>query len=92
MITSEQLQNLSVDEFMTLYTDSIIKKKTESIIQSVLYEQFNYKKSMLTYEINDNSSPYLEKIIENLKSRLSISSIYITDSRLFIDWSLPSPK
>ena len=91
MITSEQLQNLSNEGFMELYTDSIIKKETESIIQAILYEQFNYKKHILVYDINDISSPYLEKIIENLKDRLSVSSIYISHSRLYIDWSLPPP-
>ena len=66
MITSEQLQHLSSDKFLELYTDSIIKKETESIIQAVLYEQYNYKNRILTYNINHISSPYLEKIVENL--------------------------
>ena len=88
MITSQQLQNLSVEEFSSLYRESIIQQYTELIIGKVLCEQMFNKKHLLVYEMSKVPVSFHTPILENLKTRLTVSSIYMITTFLYVDWSL----
>jgi len=94
MITSEQIQNLTLDEFSRLYDQCIINEETEKIIRRVIEEQFlygrAYKSQILLYNLQNISEVYHIPIRENIKTKLCVSSIYIQNKILYIDWSLPS--
>ena len=88
MITSKQIQNLSVEDFCFLYSKCIINQETEKIIGKVFEEQCLMKNTILLYNLNNTSELYHIPILENLKTKLRVSSIYIQHNTLYIDWSL----
>jgi len=88
MITSKQIQNLSVEEFSFLHSQCIINQEIEKIIGKVFEEQFLIKNKILLYNLNNVSELYHIPILENIKKRLLLSSIYIQNKTLYIDWSL----
>jgi len=90
MLTSLRLQNLNTDDFCALFMKSVVQRETEKIIEKVLYEQFVNKKQILVYDLNDVSILYRLPLIENLKKRFQVSSIYFDHDRIYIDWSLPA--
>jgi hypothetical protein len=88
MATSQQLQNLTVEEFCFLYSQSIINEETEKIIKKVLEEQIVNKNKILLYNLNHISEIYHIPVLENIKKKLIVSSIYIQRKVLYVDWSL----
>jgi hypothetical protein len=88
MITSRMLQNLSADDFNLLYRESIIKQETENIIGIILCEQFYNNKNIIKHDMSKISNLYHTPIVENLKKRFLVSSIYLIEKYLFVDWSL----
>jgi len=91
MITSHMLQTLTLEEFCHFYRESIICQETELIIGKVVCEQFNNNQRILKYSLAHVSALYHVPIMDNLKTRLQVSSIYLDDKYLFIDWSLVAP-
>ena len=77
-------------EFSFLYTRSIINKHTEKIIGRILEEQIFNKQLMLVYDVEHIAEIYHIPIVENLKTRFAVSSIYLDNKKLYIDWSLPA--
>jgi hypothetical protein len=90
MITSQQLQNLSLEDFLILRSQCTINQETEKIIGKVFEEQFLLKKGILCYNLSDISELYHIPILENIKKRFHVSSIYIQNKHIYIDWSLIS--
>lgn len=88
MITSQQLQSLSVEEFASLYRESIIQQYTELIIGKVLCEQMFNKKPLLVYEMSKVPVSFHTPILESLKTRFAVSSIYMIKTFLYVDWSV----
>jgi hypothetical protein len=88
MITSIKLQSLTTEEFCDFYRESVIQKVTEDIIEQVLYEQYYNKKQILKYNMGNIAVSYHIPIMNNLKTRFSVSSIYLINDELYIDWSL----
>ena len=88
MITSQQIQNLTLEDYSFLHDQSIIYQETEKIIGRVLEEQFLMKNKILLYTLHNISELYHIPIRENIKMRLLVSSIYIQNKILYIDWSL----
>lgn len=88
MISSQQIQNLSVGEFAFLYTQCIINQETEKIIGKVLEEQYVMNNKILLHNLDTISELYHIPIRDAIKKRLLVSSIYIKDKILYIDWSL----
>ncbi len=86
-LTSKTLQNLKIHEFSFLYWQSFINEEVEKIVQLVLKEAYIKAEKILIYEINFPKE-YSTYIIEALKKRLQVSSIYIQCESLYIDWSL----
>jgi hypothetical protein len=88
MITSQQLQSLSVEEFASLYRESIIQQYTELITGKVLCEQMFNKKPLLVYEMSNVPYSFHVPILESLKTRLAVASIYMIKTFLYVDWSV----
>jgi hypothetical protein len=45
---------------------------------------------MLVYDVEHIAEIYHIPIVENLKTRFAVSSIYLDNKKLYIDWSLPA--
>jgi hypothetical protein len=88
MITSQKLHTLSTEEFCAMYRETIIKKETETIIGKVLYEQFHNKRRVLKYDMRDIPVSYHIPVLENLEQRLQVTSIYLSNTHLYVDWAL----
>ena len=91
MITSHMLQTLTLEEFCHFYRESVICQQTELIIGRVVYEQFKNNQRILKYSLEHISVNYHIPIMESLKTRLHVSSIYIDNNHLYVDWSLDAP-
>ena len=92
MITSQQLQDLTIAEFSFLYAQCKINQETELILGKVFEEQYINKKNILLHDIYNIPEIYHIAILESLKNKLLVSSIYIKNTTLYIDWSLPHAK
>jgi len=77
-----------MEDFSFLYTQSLINQETELILGKVFEEQYIKKNKILLYDLSLVSELYHIPIMENLKKRLRVSSIYIQNKVLYIDWSL----
>ena len=88
MITSRQIQNLSIEDFSFLYTQSVINQETELILGKVFEEQYIKKNKILLYDLSVISELYHIPIMENLRKRLLVGSMYIQNKIIYIDWSL----
>jgi hypothetical protein len=86
-LSSKKLQNLKLHEFCFLHWQSYINEEVEKIIQLILKEAYIKGGKILKYEI-EFPAEYNIYIIEALKKRLQVSSIYIQRRSLYIDWSL----
>jgi len=85
------LQTLTLEEFCHFYRESVICQQTELIIGRVVYEQFKNNQRILKYSLEHISVNYHIPIMESLKTRLHVSSIYIDHNYLYVDWSLDAP-
>jgi hypothetical protein len=88
MITSQQIQNLNLEDFSILYSQCRINQETENIIGKLFEEQYMTKNKILLYNLSNVSEIYHIPIRENIEKRLCVSSIYINNKILYIDWSL----
>ena len=88
MTTSQQLKNLNLADFTLLYSQSIIQQETEKIIGLVLEEQYMKKNDILLYNVTNISELYVVPIVDLLKKKLLVSSIYLQNKSIYIDWSL----
>jgi hypothetical protein len=88
MLSSQQIQNLSLEDFSILYSQSRINQEAEKILRKLLEEQCLMKNKILLYNLSHISQIFYIPILENMKKRLVVSSIYIQNKILYIDWSL----
>lgn len=88
MITSRQIQNMNIDDFLFLYGQCIINQETEIILGKVFEEQYFKKNKILVYNLSNIPEAHHIPIKENLNKKLLVSSIYIQNKLLYIDWSL----
>lgn len=84
-ITSSDLQDLNTSSFAFLYNQSKLNLEVEKIIQLVLEEQYLRNSRILVYPLD--YLPYQNDLIERLKTRLTVSSIYLINCSLYVDWS-----
>lgn len=87
-LTSQQIQRMDLAEFSLLYAQTRISCEVERIIGLILEEQYINKNKILSYYLEEISELYYKPLIDALKLRLSVSSIYIQGRLLYIDWSL----
>ena len=88
MISSNILSTLESSSFSALYAESYISSQVEHIICLLLEYAFINKDKIFTFDLSSVSSLYHQRILEKLKTRLRISSVYTDYGKLFIDWSL----
>ena len=88
MIHSTQLQNLELPDFSVLYEESYIASHVEQIICLVLEKAFIEKSKILRFEIRNISACHHKTLVEKLRTRLRVSSIYIANNKLYVDWSI----
>ena len=88
MITSRQLQNMTAEYFSLLCNQCVINQETEIILGKVFQEQYFKKNNILVYNLTNIPEIYHIPIKENLNTKLLVSSIYIQNNLLYIDWSL----
>ena len=92
MLTSYEIQNLNAAEYASLCFNAVIQQHTENIIIGILETQFRKGDRIFVYDASELSSSYYKPIVENLRKRLAVSSIYIDNKRIYVDWSLPPPS
>jgi hypothetical protein len=85
-ITSKQLIEMDTGRFAFLYNQARLNLDVERIVLSVLEEQYLRRNRILVYKMENPQ--YNRDLIERLKTRLTVSSIYVKDDDLYIDWSL----
>lgn len=88
MLRSNQLQTLSSSEFSVLYQNSYISSHVEQIICLVLETAFIEKSKLLKFDISDMDTCHYPMLLDKLRLRLRVSSIYISHGKLFINWSI----
>ena len=88
-ITSKDLIEMDTRHFAFLYNQSRLNLDVERVVLSVLEEQYLRKNRILVYKLENPL--YGEALVERLKTRLSVSSIYIDKDKLYVDWSLEAP-
>jgi hypothetical protein len=88
-ITSKDLIEMDTRKFAFLYNQSRLNLDLERVVLSVLEEQYLRKNRILVYKLENPL--YGEALVEGLKTRLSVSSIYIAKDNLYVDWSLDEP-
>ena len=88
-ITSKDLVEMDTRKFAFLYNQARISLDVERIVLSVLEEQYVRRNRILAYQLENPL--YAEEIILRLRSRLTVSSIYLDRDNLYIDWSLDAP-
>jgi len=79
---------MNIDDFLLLYGQCIINQETEIILGKVFEEQYIKKNKILVYNLSNIPELQHEPIKENLNKKLLVSSIYIQNKLLYIDWSL----
>jgi len=91
MFTSSQIRNMTVDDFAILHAQSRVNMETEKIIGLVLETQLLKNQKILIYKLDTVPVLYHRPLLESLRSRFAVSSIYIDarENYLGIDWSLP---
>lgn len=87
-ITSKDLIEMDTRKFAFLYNQSRLNLDVERVVLSVLEEQYLRKNRSLVYKLESADS---HDLVERLKGRLSVSSIYIEKDNLYVDWSLDAP-
>lgn len=88
MLNSNQLQTLETSEFSVLYEASFISSHVEQIICLVLEKAFLEKSKILKFDVSEIDPCHYRMLIEKLRLRLRVSSIYITHAKLYVDWSI----
>jgi len=88
MIHSNQLHNLELPDFSVLYEESYIASHVEQIICLVLEKAYVEKSKILRFDIRDISDCHHKRLLDKLRTRLRVSSIYITNDKLYVDWSV----
>jgi hypothetical protein len=87
MITRHQLIYLDSPDFSSLYEEAYISSHVEQIICLVLEKAFIDKDTILKFDVSSISQTHHKTLLDKLRTRLKVSSMYITHKFLYIDWS-----
>jgi len=92
MLSSAEIRGMTLEEFTIRYTQTRINVEAETIVGLVLQEQYIKNRNMLVYPLDGIPELYHLHLVEALRKRLSVSSMYLDRSRtvvaLIVDWSL----
>jgi hypothetical protein len=86
MITFEHLEGMDLPTFSLLYAHSMINIEAEKVVAKILEENYMQNKKLLIYPIHLDHI-YHYSLIESVKLKVYVSSIYIKDGSLVVDWS-----
>lgn len=83
---------MTLEEFAIRYAQTRINVEAETIVGLVLQEQYIKNRNILVYHLDGLPELYHVQLVEALRKRLSVSSMYLDRSRpvvsLIVDWSL----
>jgi hypothetical protein len=92
MLSSAEIRGMTLEEFAIRYAQTRINVEAETITGLVLQEQYIKNRNILVYYLDGLPELYHVQLVEALRKRLSVSSIYLDHSRtvvaLIVDWSL----
>jgi hypothetical protein len=86
MITAEHLKDMDLATFSLIYAHSIITIEAEKVVASILEENYMRNSKILRYPISLDPI-YHFSLIEAVKLKIQLTSIYLKDGTLVIDWS-----
>lgn len=86
MITAEHLRDMDLATFSLIYAHSIITIEAEKVVASILEENYMRNSKILRYPISLDAI-YHFSLIEAVKLKIQVKSIYLNDGTLVIDWS-----
>jgi len=86
MITFQHLEGMDLPTFSLLYAHSIINIEAEKVVAMILEENYMRNKKILIFPISLDHI-YHYSLIESVKTKIHISSAYIKDGSLIVDWS-----
>ena len=92
MLSSSEIRGMTLEEFAIRYAQTRINVEAETIVGLVLQEQYIKNRNILVYHLDGLPELYHVQLVEALRKRLSVSSIYLDRARtnvaLIVDWSL----
>jgi len=86
MITLQHLEGMDLPTFSLLYAHSIINIEAEKVVAMILEENYMRNNKILRYPITLDQV-YHYSLVESVKLKIHVSSIYIKDGALIVDWS-----
>ena len=86
MITSQHLDGMDLPTFSLLYAHSIINIEAEKVVAMILEENYMRNNKILRYPITLDQV-YHYSLVESVKLKIHVSSVYIKDGALIVDWS-----
>jgi hypothetical protein len=86
MISAQHLRDMDLATFSLIYAHSMINIEAEKVVALILEENYMRNSKILRYEISlDNI--YHFSLVEAVKLKIQLTSIYVRDGALVIDWS-----
>jgi len=79
---------MDLPTFSLLYAHSMITIEAEKVVAMILEENFMRNSKILRYPISLDHI-YHYSLIESVKTKIRVTSIYIKDGALIVDWSDP---
>ena len=90
MITFTQLDGMDLPTFSLLYAHSMINIEAEKVVGMILEENYMRHNKILRYPISLDRI-YHYSLVECVKTKIYVSSAYINDGALIVDWSVNTP-
>jgi len=88
MITSADIRDLTLADFYLYHNDAIIGQEVEKIMGLVLEEAYLKQNKILLYDVSHLLEMYYDAILAKLRQKFSVSSIYLQNKTIYVDWSL----
>jgi hypothetical protein len=86
MITFQHLEGMDLPTFSLLYAHSMINIEAEKVVAMILEENYMRNNKILSYRITLDHI-YHYSLVESVKAKIHVSSAYIKDGALILDWS-----
>jgi hypothetical protein len=86
MITAQYLRDMDLATFSLIYAHSIINIEAEKVLALILEENYLRNSKTLRYTVSLDHI-YHFSLVEAIKLKIQLTSIYLKDGTLVIDWS-----
>lgn len=77
---------MDLPTFSLLYAHSTINIEAEKVVAMILEENYMRNTKILSYPISLDHI-YHYSLVESVKAKIHVSSIYIKDGALIVEWS-----